>query len=241
MVGGALCRVVNKPMEDSQLTPSAKPPEFGAIDFEEIEWRSEYSYVPETFASALAVNFLAQSVLKFGDRDWREFLGLAFVCLLFTLPRWFKRKASLLLSGHSIILRRPRLTFGLKLPGLGWLLDDIEIPYAELGEIVSREDLSLKDTSLPQQRWTAIPNRKVVEVTIYSRDGRKSIQVNEHLRNFPAFIEELKRRQQKAIERYQGYAQGTRIRQPERVQQVRETLRQQETLAATETSAEQLK
>lgn len=190
---------------------STEPMEFGEIDFEEIEWRSEYSYLPDVFGGGLLVHILFRWVTHFGQPKWLPYLITSLPIILFLTFRLFKHNSKLVLTGHSVLLKRPRLPFGIQVPGLDWLLSDIEIPYVQLDEIESREDLFLDKYQL-----TGIAKRKVVAITIYSHDHFKQIEVSDKLKDFPAFVEELKRRRQAALLRYQGYAKGTSLRQPGR-------------------------
>ena len=65
-------------------------------------------------------------------------------------------------------------------------------------------------------------------VTIHSRHGQKKIKLDQSVSYFEAFCHDLLKRHRLALERYQGYAKGTTLRQPERYLETRETLREQE-------------
>jgi hypothetical protein len=202
---------------------STKPMEFGEIDFEEIEWRSEYSYLPDVFGGSLLVQLLYRCVVYLGQPKWLAYMILSLPVILFLALRQLKHKSTLILTGHSVLLKRPRLPYGIKLLGRGWLFEDIEIPYADLGEIeVQRE---LHETSR-YQLYRGI-KRKVVAVTIYSQGLHKRIAVNDKLINLPGFVKELERRKQKALERYQGYAKGTSLRQPGRSVEIQSAQQEQ--------------
>jgi hypothetical protein len=196
-------------MENSQRDSLSKPVKFGEIDFEEIEWRSEYRptklyWLPLLLPLLFTLNYAFQLVATSGEW-WKLVLyGLFFLGYFSTeILELIKYKSRIVITGQGITLKRP-------------LLKDIEIGFAELGELDYRES------------WR---NYDRVGVTIHSLDGRKKIIVDQKLERFVYFAEELERRWGKALERYQGYAKGTQLRQPERytelharVQQMRQEL-----------------
>lgn len=207
-------------MGDSQKDSPATPVKFGEIDFEEIEWRSEHSYVPDAIGGSVMFHLLFRIAWNYDDPVFGLFL---LPIILFLALRQLKHKSTLVLTGHSVLLKRPRLPYGLKPPGLGWLFEDIEIPYPDLGEIEVQKDLRATSRYALYQGV----KRKVVAVTIYSHSRPTRIEVNDKLINLPGFVEELNRRKQKALERYQGYAKGTSLRQPGRSAEIQSAQQQQ--------------
>jgi hypothetical protein len=183
--------------------------EFGEIDFEEIEWRSEYRPAKLVWLSLLMpLGFALQLLLNAADAGWKFWLpGLLLPLYLpGALIELIKYKSRIVITGQGVTLKRP-------------LLKDIEIGFAELGAIDYREDWHAQDRK-------ALAQKIKVGATILSLDGSKQITVDEKLERFIHFAEELERRWGKALERYQGYAKGTQLRQQERYTELREHLQQ---------------
>lgn len=225
MVGGALCRAMSKTMDNSQLSQPAKPPEFGAIDFEEIEWRSEYRPAKWFWLPMLLAVHYAWQLFLGSAAPWQR--GLNFFVLLIYVPmalsEVIKYRSRIVITGQGVTLKRP-------------LLKDLEIGFAELGEIEYREDWRAQDRH-------ELARKIKVGVTLHSLDGSKKIIVDEKLERFIHFAEELERRWGKALERYQGYAKGAQLRQPERYTELRARLQEMrlELLVEEKASAERLK
>lgn len=203
-------------MGNSQGNSLSNPVEFGEIDFEEIEWRSEYRPTKLSWLPLLFTLFYAFELVATDDKWWEFILtGLLFLCYFPTaVHELIKYKSCIVITGQGITLKRP-------------LLKDIEIGFAELGELDYRES------------WR---NFDRVGVTIHSLDGRKQIILDQKLERFVYFAEELERRWGKALERYQGYAKGTQLRQPERYTELHARVQQmrQELLLEEKASVERL-
>lgn len=203
-------------MENIQRDSLSKPVEFGEIDFEEIEWRSEYRPEKLYWLPFLSAALYAFQLFAIFDEWWVLVLyGLLFLgSFPEAIHELIKYKSRIVITGQGITLKRP------------WL-KDIEISFAELGELDYRES------------WR---NYDRVSITIHSLDGRKKIIVDQKFERFVYFIEELERRWGKALERYQGYAKGTQLRQPERYTELHARLQQmrQELLIEEKSSAERL-
>ena len=194
---------------------------FGEIDFNEIEYRSEYRHTKAVFAATLINCWQIPRLVEWLFRDgfWMPLLGgslLALFAVLFFFL-FINYRSRVVVTSSSITLRRP-------------LLADVEIAYSEIGEIEfngmsingTRFDGELVSLDLSEacRRWAEKRN----SVVIQSADGKKKIRLEQSLENFNHFCDDLSERMRKALDRYQGYAKGTSLRQPGRYQEAREKL-----------------
>jgi hypothetical protein len=202
----------------------SKQVEFGEIDFEAIEYRNEYRHTKAVFACLATQIFSLSTFLRclFEGDVWLALLGGAclglFVFLITGL--FIQYRSRVVITGQSLILKRP-------------LLKDVEIAYWDVGEVqangmVIREsyddDFSAIDLSAARRRWPAARHSML---KLWSRDRKRKITVQQSLENFDRFCDNLTERWRLAIDRYLGYAKGTILRQPERYQNARETLKTQ--------------
>ncbi len=198
--------------------------EFSEIDFQEIEYRNEYRHTKAVFTAFAAQSWPMLNCLRwlFDDNVWWQLFGGAYLGLVvFTVAALFiQYKSRVIITGQGLLLKRP-------------LLKDVEIAYSEIGEVmvnkmVIREsyddDLSAIDLSEAMRKWALDRNNCV---KIKSRDGKKKISIEQSLENFEQLCDDLSVRWRLAIERYQGYARGTSLRQPDRYLKTRELLKAQ--------------
>jgi len=197
--------------------------EFGAIDFEAIEYRNEYRHTKAVFAlitgQALSLlNLFLQAFFVGGV--WLKLLGGAyFSAFALQLAALFiQYKSRVIITGQSLILKRP-------------LLKDVEIAYSEIGEVqvngmVIREsydgDTGAIDLSKARRRW---PVERHSTLKLWSRDGKRKITVQQPLERFDWFCDNLTEQWRLALDRYQGYAKGTSARGAERCLKTQETLK----------------
>jgi hypothetical protein len=199
----------------------SKQVEFGEIDFEAIEYRNEYRHSKKVLAGLVTEALFSLSYLwwVFGDSILMAMVAIANIAIFAfaTADRFIQRGSRVLITGQSLILKRP-------------LLKDVEIAYSEIGEvrvnnIVIREgsenDFLATDLSEARRIWDL---ERINGIQIRSRDGKKKIYINQLLENFERFCNDLAERRRLAIDRYEGYAKGTCLRQPERHLKARETL-----------------
>jgi len=187
----------------------SKQVEFGAIDFEAIEYRNEYRHTKAMFAlvKRQAIPLLNFLLMLFRERVWWKLSGGA--CLgIFALQLaalFIQYKSRVIITGQSLILKRP-------------LLKDVEIPYSEIGEVqvngmVIREsydsDTGAIDLSKARRRW---PVEGHSALKLWSRDRKRKITVQQPLERFDWFCDDLTERWRLALDRYQGYAKGTSAR-----------------------------
>jgi len=197
----------------------ARTTEFGEIDFKEIEYRNEYRYTGQVFVGVGAsIGPVVQAIsVCLREELW---LPLGALCAAYALALSFllvKLRSRVLITGSGITLKRP-------------LLKDIEIPYSEVGEISLNNrligdqgsGLITLDLSEALAQWGETSSNRV---TIKSIDGSRKIAIEQSLENFGQFCNDLFKRMRLAEERYQGYAKGTHIRQPERTLRLKEALR----------------
>jgi hypothetical protein len=201
----------------------SKQVEFGEIDFEAIEYRNEYRHTKAVFACLAAQPYLLWYFLRnFFDSLWFALPGCAYLGLIvFTIAYLFiQYRSRVIITGQSLILKRP-------------LLKDVEIAYSEIGEVqangrVVRDsydgDSGAIDLPKARRRW---PVGRDGMLTIWSRDRKGKIIVQQSLENFDRFCDDLTEHWRLAIDRYLGYAKGTSLRQPERYLKTQETLKAQ--------------
>jgi hypothetical protein len=167
--------------------------------------------------------------MMFDDRMWVALVAIANLgnFAFLTAERFIKRRSRVVITGQSLILKRP-------------LLKDVEIAYSEIGAaqintIVIREDSEndflATDLSEARRIWDL---ERVNSLKIRSRDGKKEISISQSLENFERFCADLSERRRLAIDRYKGYAKGTSLRQPEQYMKTRETLEAQRSVSLIE-------
>lgn len=201
-----------------------EPVSFNEIDFEAVEYRNEYRHTKAAFA-LMATQIYAVTTgfnLLFKTAWWWKVLGaiMLAVIMVVLLELYMIYKTRVIITGQSIILRRP-------------FLKDIEIAYSEIGEVqvnnmVIREahdpDLGPVDLAAANRKWAV---EKQNSARFLSRDGKRKISIHPSLENIEEFFEDLTTRWKSAIDRYQGYAKGTSLRQPERFETARAELQRQ--------------
>ena len=203
----------------------SKQIEFGAIDFEAIEYRNEYRHTKAVFVFVASLAWmwapLPPSLSEMDLVFWLLVEGV-YLCL-FTLALaalFIQYKSRVIITGQSLILKRP-------------LLKDVEIAYSEIGEVqvngmVIREsydgETDAIDLSKARRRW---PVERHSTLKLWSRDGKRKITVQQPLERFDWFCDNLTEQWRLALDRYQGYAKGTSARQPERCLKTQETLKAQ--------------
>ncbi len=200
----------------------SKQIEFAEIDFETIEYRNEYRHTKAVFAVLWTQGVLLTHVLKllFKGGNLLALLGGAYLGLLaLALAALFiKYRSRVIITGQGLLLKRP-------------LLKDVEIAYFEIGEVqvngmVIREgadsDSGAVDLSKERRKW---PVERYGSLKIKSRDGKRTITVEQSLESFDRFCDDLTDRWRSAIDRYLGYAKGSSMRQPERYLETLETLK----------------
>ena len=215
----------------------SKRVEFGEIDFEAIEYRNEYRHTKAVFACLAAQPYLLWFFLRklFEGNLWLALPGVVYLGLFVFLIAYLfiQYRSRVIITGQSLILKRP-------------LLKDVEIAYWEIGEvqgngIVVREsyddDSGAIDLSKARRRR---PVGRSSMLTIWSRDRKRKIIIQQSLENFDRFCDDLTERWRLAIDRYLGYAKGTGLRQPERYLKTQETLKAQreETMLKARSSSE---
>jgi len=199
-----------------------KPAKFDNIDFDEIEYRSEYTYGKKALGGLGALFSTVGSFMRlFEKHTWP--VALAFCGTIFSLyavliiMMLIKAKSTLLISGNGLTLKRP-------------LLRDIEIPYSEIGSMEFKDfftnmttdggfDLTKVDIGKLNTKC-----HKGNRVVIKSVDGKRKISIDQRLENFEQFCRDLATRKQLAEERYIGYARGTASKQPDRTKDLRAAL-----------------
>jgi hypothetical protein len=203
----------------------SKQVEFGEIDFEAIEYRNEYRHTKAVFTFVAALSWMwAPPPPSMSEEDfvfWLFVMGAYLVLFALALPALFIRyKSRVIITGQSLILKRP-------------LLKDVEIAYWEIGEVrvnglTVREscdgDTGAIDLSKAMRKWAIERDNKL---KLRSRDGKRKLVVEQSLENFDRFCDDLTEHWRSAIDRYLGYAKGTRVRQPERRLKTLETLKAQ--------------
>jgi hypothetical protein len=229
------------------------PIEFGEINFEQIEYRNEYRHTKAVFFSSITSLLSLIGLLReSGVLAWLGGLGLAaYVPLIVFLL--VKMKSRMIITGSGVRLRRPLLkdieiaysemseiTFEDGWLGPGKILTTLNLSEPQPRWEIKRQEeggkLIMLGTSEPLSSWAQkqqeIPVTNKARVTIRSRDGQKQIKLDQSLEYFEAFSNDLRKRHQLALARYQGYAKGTALRQPERYVETRGTLLEQENRAA---------
>jgi hypothetical protein len=230
----------------------AEPAAFKEIDFEQIEYRNEYQHTKSVFAALFSVLFLLPQLAAFAlEGGWRSWLGgaglLGYGSLALTM--YIKLRSRLLVTGSGITLRRPLLkdveiaysemseiTFDDGWLGPGKMMTTLNLTEAQPRWEIKTEESGGKFTVLelsePLSDWAAkhqsFPVTSKAGVTIHSRGGKKKIKLDQSLEYFEAFCNDLLKRHQLALERYQGYAKGTTLRQPERYLETKAKLREKE-------------
>jgi hypothetical protein len=227
--------------------------EFGAIDFQEIAYRNEYQHA-QTATASLACLMLSlpsiSSVMFKGG--WWTLLG-GYCLIAYALVAWslfVKLKARVIVTGSGVTLRRPwlkeieipyseieEITFDDGWLGPGKLLTTLKLSAAQSRWEVNMQEESGRlvtlELSEPLTNWVqkyhTLPITSKARLTIRARGGRK-IQLDQSLECFEALCRDLMERHQRALERYQGYAKGTSLRQPERYWASQAALREQETV-----------
>lgn len=222
--------------------------EFSEIDVEQIEYRNEYQHTKSVLiGSATSLYLLMRVVALLFEGGWRSWLGgaglLPYGAL--ALMTYLKLKSRMLVTGTGVTLRRPLLK-DVEIPYSemseitfedGWIGPGKMVTTLNLSEPQPRWEIKTKETngqfvtlelSEPLSHWAqkhqSLPVTSKARVTIHSRDGQKKIKLDQTLEYFEAFCNDLLKRHQLALERYQGYAKGTTLRQPERYAQTRKTL-----------------
>src|SRR5262245_36536972 len=180
----------------------SKQVEFGAIDFESIEYRNEYRHTRAVFAFVASLALMwapfPPSLSEEGLVVWL-LMGGIYLCL-FTLAfasLLIQYGSRVVITGQSLILKRP-------------LLKDVEITYSEIGEVqvngmVIRggddSDLSAIDLSKARRKWAV---ERGASMKFRSCDGKRKLAVEKSLENFEQFCDDLTEHWRLAIDRYQG-------------------------------------
>src|SRR5215475_6201883 len=111
----------------SENLEPVQPVKFDKIDFDEIEYKSEYSYGRKALAGLGGLVTSVSSILRLVEKHtWPVALticGAAFsLYAILIIMLVIKAKSTLLITGNGLTLKRP-------------LLRDIEIPYSEIGSM----------------------------------------------------------------------------------------------------------